>query len=405
MNKIFALMISAAVGCGMLAGCGNSTPKVDGTQTLLTAGEDTVSLGTASFYAKFEQAQLYKYWGSYFGQTGEIFDTVTDSSTEETYGESMKESVLEDLKKMLVMEQHAGEYDVALSDEEKSEISGIAETYVNSNTEEVLSLVGASKEDVERLLTLQTIQSRMRDPLVVDVDTNVPDDEVQQSRVSYIAAAVSDDGDDKTDDAAAAEELAKKALEAVKGASSAAEADFEAIAADTDKSLQASTGTFGTNDSSDSYLDAALLEAVSGLKDGALVDHVVKAEDGNTFYVVRLDTTFDKDATESERASVINERKQEKYDEILDKWVEEADIQVNEEAWKTVVITDKAPVTLKDPASEAESTEESAEEAEAESAEESAEAAEAESAEESAEAAEAESAESAAESEAESSTE
>ena len=49
------------VTCGILAaalclgGCG----KIDGTQTVLTVNEDTVSMGAAMFDLRYQQAELY----------------------------------------------------------------------------------------------------------------------------------------------------------------------------------------------------------------------------------------------------------------------------------------------------------------------------------------------------------
>ena len=88
-KKTLAAGIAAALTAGMLAGCGASAPKLDGTRTALVVNGQEVTLGTMSFYAKFQQAMTASYYAMY-GMTGEIFDTVADSEGK-TVGESMKD--------------------------------------------------------------------------------------------------------------------------------------------------------------------------------------------------------------------------------------------------------------------------------------------------------------------------
>ena len=73
-KKTLAAGIAAALTAGMLAGCGASAPKLDGTRTALVVNGQEVTLGTMSFYAKFQQAMTASYYAMY-GMTGEIFDT------------------------------------------------------------------------------------------------------------------------------------------------------------------------------------------------------------------------------------------------------------------------------------------------------------------------------------------
>ena len=370
MKKAAALVLAASLGVSALTGCGST--KLDGTKTLIALGDDTVSLGAGSLYARYQQAQIYKYWGAYFGQGGEIFDMVTNSSTGETYGESLKESAMDDLKKMLAIKQHASEYKVELTEEQKSAIDAAAQAYIDGNGDEVKNMIGASKEDAVTLMELQTIRSLMMDPIVADVDTNIPDDEVQQSSLTYITVNVNDDEDDSTDDEAAAKDTAQKVLDAILALEKVADADLSETASGFEEGLTASTGTFTTNDPEDTYLDASIIEAVKDAKEGEVIDHVIKSEDGDHYYIVRFDKTFDEDATESERNSAIVQRKQDKYNEVTDGWVEEAEFTIDEDAWKSVVINDAAAYTLKDPESTAEEAAEPAAESEAVSAAESA---------------------------------
>ena len=181
-KKFAAAGLTAAMGVSMLAGCGNKDAKIDGTKTAVTINDEAVSLGAVSFQARFQQAYMYQMYSQYFGTT-QIFDQVMDESTEKTYGDQIKESVLENIEELVLIKQHAEEYDVALDDEKKAEIEKIAQAYIDENDEKVRAQIGASKEDVVYLLELQTIQDMMREPMAKDVDTEVSDDEAQQTTV------------------------------------------------------------------------------------------------------------------------------------------------------------------------------------------------------------------------------
>ncbi|MCH4038865.1 MAG: hypothetical protein PUC99_02740 [Eubacteriales bacterium] len=375
-KKISAAVLAAVVGCGLLAGCGSSRTKVDGTKTLLTVNDDSIDVGVGSFYVKYQQASMYKAYGSYFGSTG-LFDYVTNSSTGETYGESMKESAIEDLEQMMLCKQHASDYNVALTDDQKTQIENAAQSYIDGNSESVQNMVGASKDDVVTLLELQTISSEMMDPMVADTDTTVTDDEAQQTSVTYVAvtadttssssssesAASSTESTSSEDASAAALSKAQAVLAAVKGQSDVANADMNTLASGVDSSLSATTGHFTTNDTTDGTVDSAIVSAVKGLSDGTLVDHVVTSSDGKTYYVVRLDKNFDQDQTDSKKSELVTSKKQDAYNALIEKWKKDATIKVNESAWSDVKITDDYGVTLKTASSAASSTEAAAESA------------------------------------------
>ena len=419
MNSVFrraaALSIAAMLGTVSLAGCGKAA-KLDGTKTVLTVNDESVRLGTASFLARVQQAneyqtQLYYYYiyqqmGYTIGDPSNYFDQVADEETNETVGEQLKDSVMENLEKMVVIRQHADEYGVSLSDETLAEIDRVAQAYIDGNSEEVLTMIGAEKEDIAEALNLLTIQSEMMEPIVKDVDTEVSDEEAQQTSITYVQFENPDAGSDTESGVesipesvaeSAAESIAEAAFSKVVeveemetlSAESAAEsyvdsvessvesvaeeaeqeldpaaaaaavltallseedpaaADVDAIAKSVSETAFASSGHFTKADITDGTVDEAVAKAVQGLEDGEVVDHVVKSSDGSHLYVVRLDHSVDEDLTASKRSEIIADRKTEAFDETVQGWVDEADIKVDEAVWKTVTVTDKLPVTIK----------------------------------------------------------
>ena len=210
-KKFAAAGLTAAMGVSMLAGCGNKDAKIDGTKTAVTINDEAVSLGAVSFQARFQQAYTYQMYSQYFGTT-QIFDQVMDESTEKTYGDQIKESVLENIEELVLIKQHAADYDVALDDEKKAEIEKIAQAYIDENDEKVRAQIGASKEDVVYLLELQTIQDMMREPMAKDVDTEVSDDEAQQTTVTYLSLAKKTEEDLAADESVTDESVSDESV-------------------------------------------------------------------------------------------------------------------------------------------------------------------------------------------------
>ena len=208
MRKAAAYGLVLAMGCTSLAGCGKNGAKIDGSKTLMTVNGEDLRMGVASFYTRFQQAQMYQFYSMYFGSGAAIFDTVEDEATGKTYGDDIKEEALNELKKLVTINQHADEYGVSLTDEQKTNITAAAEAYIASNDQAALDKVGAAKEDVEKLLTLQTVQSLMMDPIVKDVDREVPDEDAQQTTLTYVAVNVAEEEASETSEAEAQSEAA-----------------------------------------------------------------------------------------------------------------------------------------------------------------------------------------------------
>ena len=221
------------------------------------------------------------------------------------------------------------------------------------NDANALKEMGVSESDVAALLELYSYQTWMYDAMIADVDQNVSDDEAAQTRVTYVKVSL--DGTEQDEDGNTIpltdeekeekEALAQKVLDEILASDDAASADMSEIAKAVDENLTSSTLVFGYTE--DDTADTAIKDAVVGLKDGEVVDHVITSEDSNCLYVIRLEKEFDEDATESKKSMIISDREKEDYQEELDSWLEAASFEVKEDIWDQVVITDQKVYTFK----------------------------------------------------------
>ncbi len=343
-KKITGALLAGALGAASLTGC--SSP-MDGTQPLLTSGEDTVTVGTGNLMLRMNQATMLSYYSMMGGSTTGIWDQ--DAGNDKTYGETTRDDVISNLETMVLLKQHAGDYDVEVTDEEKTKIEEAAKAFMEANTEETINTLSVSQSDVENLLTLYTYQSKMYEPMTADVDTNVEDEEAAQSKITYCRVDTSDtQNEDGTTTALTDEEKqvkkdqAQAVLDKLQASEDPASADMDALAKEVNEDLSAVDNTF---DDEDTLLDDKLKEAAKTLQDGQVYDQVVEGE--NAYFVVRMDSVLDREATDQEKENIVSERKQEAYDKLLEQWTEDADITVNEKEWKKATLTDTEQYTIK----------------------------------------------------------
>ena len=348
-KKITGALLTGALGAASLTGC--SSP-MDGTQPLLTSGEDTVTVGTGNLMLRMNQATMLSYYSMMGGSTTGLWSQ--DSGDGETYGDTTKASVLDELENMLVQKQHAADYDVSISEEEQGKIEEAAQAFMDANTEETIQNLSVSQSDVETLLELYTYQTKMYDPMVADVDTNVEDSEAAQSRITYCRIDISDtQNEDGTTTPLTDEEKQEKKdqaqalLDKLQASADPASADMVALAKEVNEDLNAVDNTFGDDDT---LLDDKLKEAAKTLQDGQVYGEVVEGE--NAYFVVRMDSVLDREATDAEKENIVSERQQNAYNDLLDQWKDDADITVNNREWDKVTLTDNEQYTIKQPETE-----------------------------------------------------
>ena len=339
LKRISALALAGVITAGMaLTGCGSLDPEA----TVATVNGIPISLGLANFAAQFTAVDYDTYYMSYFGQDMWSSDP---SGNGETMTDSVKNNILDTLEEYYLLEQHMADYGVVLTDEELEEARAAAAQFIADNTDEALKAMSASEDDVTEFLRLNLLQSKMNKAIIADVDTNVPDEDCAQKTFSYVrvsktASASSDadseDAEEKTDEqkAAEAKEKAQKILDAALTGSQ--EDPLQAAADDNDANK--STCAYGSadlnEDDNSTYLELEVLQAAEKLGEGEFAKTLIETD--KYFYVIRMDSLFDQDATDRKRASIISDREEELYDKTVDGYKEAADWTINDKVWEPV---------------------------------------------------------------------
>lgn len=339
--------LTGIMAAGMLTGCGDKA--VDGTQTVATVDGTEVPMGILSLMARENQAQTEAMYASFMGgSTGSFSIWEQDAEKGKTYGEQAVEQTLKDLELMYIMKEKAADYNIEVTEDDQTAIAEAASQFMSANTEDTLKDLAVTEDQVKTYLELETYKQRIHDPLVADVDTNVSDEEAQQSSFTYVSISTADLSDDEIK---TKKEDAQKILDAM---TKDPTADMSETAQSVDKSYSALTGSFDANvqdsddkedeDASASSYPDEVLDVLRTLNDGEVGPDVIETD--SAYYVVRLDKKNDETATENKKESIISTRKDNLYTETTDKWLKDADITVDKKVLKTLKIKDNHKYTI-----------------------------------------------------------
>lgn len=347
MSKRAAVAALAGVmAMGLLTGCGEK--KLDGTKTVATVNGTEIPMGVLSIMVRQSQAQTEAMYASFMGGSDfAIWETEAEEG--KTFGQQAVEQSLEELETMYIMKEKAADYGVEVTEEDQKAIAEAAAEFIKANSQETIEKLAVTEEQVKTYLELRTYEARMHDPIVADVDTEVSEEESQQSSFSYVSISTADLEE---------KEIKKKkeeAQEILDNMKKDPKADFEEVAKAVNEEYTALDGTFDTTapkdeeDASSSY-PAKVLEVLRSLKDGEMGPDVIETDTG--YYVVRLDKINDEEATADKKDSIIEERKSELYTDTTASWREEAEITVDKKVLKTLTITDNNKFVISVPETE-----------------------------------------------------
>ena len=124
---ILLLVMTAAV-----SGCSRGN-TLDDTAEAVNVGGVSVPLGEVNFYLRYQQIQMQGAYGMYFGEDFMNQDLMGMGTP---YGVTIRDSVVETLKEYYVVEAHADDIGVSLTEDEKNRVAEAAKAagFENQNT-------------------------------------------------------------------------------------------------------------------------------------------------------------------------------------------------------------------------------------------------------------------------------
>lgn len=346
--------LAGVMAAGLLSGCGEKA--LDGTKTVAMVNGAEIPMGILSLYTRQQQAQVEAMYLSFMGEGAAIWDQAASDDSDKTYGQEFAEGALEQIEIMYLAKEKAGDYGVEVTEEDETAIAEAAAAFMENNSEETIAELAVSEDQVKEYLELQTYLEGVHSAVLEEADIQVTDEEAQQAKFTYVLVSTSDESlteDDIAEKKEQAQEILDKMTEDPDG-------DVDEMVDAVDESYSALSGYYSANeteadDVASTTYPEEVLEVLRGLDEGEVAPEVVETENG--YYALRLDSTNDEEATESRKESLKSTRETEVYTETTTQWLEEADIQVDEEVLNTLEITDSHSFTY-DTSSAAEADEE-----------------------------------------------
>ena len=351
-NSVKKAAVTALVcvtAAGMMTGCGNK--KLDGTKTAVTVNKQEIPLGVVSLAARMQQAQAEAMYKMYLGGGDDmsIWSTKMGDDSDETYGENAVTTSVESIEKMCLEKEHASEYDVEITDDEQKALEEAAKNFIAANSEETIAELAVDEDMVKTFLELETYDVKMKEAIEATADIKLDEKEYQQMAFSYASVRVS--GDNLTDDDIKTnKENIQKFFDKVKEDPTA---DFSTLGDEISTDMTATSGTCPTyeegDDSAangDAYPDD-VRNALRKLEEGELNSEIIKTD--SIWYVVRLDSKDDENATDSKKESLTSTKKDDFYNDTTDGWVKKADIKEESKLIKKIKITDNHSFTIQTP--------------------------------------------------------
>ena len=348
-KKAAVTVLVCVTAAGMMTGCGNK--KLDGTKTAVTVNKQEIPLGVVSLAARMQQAQAEAMYKMYLGGGDDmsIWSTKMGDDSDETYGENAVTTSVESIEKMCLEKEHASEYDVEITEDEQKALEEAAKNFIAANSEETIAELAVDEDMVKTFLELETYDVKMKEAIEATADIKLDEKEYQQMAFSYASVRVS--GDNLTDDDIKTnKENIQKFFDKVKEDPTA---DFSTLGDEISTDMTATSGTCPTyeegDDSAangDAYPDD-VRNALRKLDEGELNSEIIKTD--SIWYVVRLDSKDDENATDSKKESLTSTKKDDFYNDTTDGWVKKADIKEESKLIKKIKITDNHSFTIQTP--------------------------------------------------------
>lgn len=320
-RKMAGVLSLLLVTMTALSGCSKASAP-DYTAEAINVDGVSVPLSELNFYMRYQQAQMQSAYGSYFGEDFMSQDLMGQGVP---YGETVRSSVTETMEEFYIVEAHAEELGISLSDEEKTAAADAAKAFLADNDSKTLTAMSADESAVTHVLELLALQSKVYNDRAATIDTEVDNAEAAQKRITYVMDSTvgTSDADGNVTELTDAE-LAEKMIQMEEILTEARESGDLRAAAE-EHELTATTTTYGADDNT---LNDAVREAADALSDGEF-SNVIQAESG--YYVVYMESIYDEDATQSKIQSILSERETEAYDAWFEPLKDAASITENDD--------------------------------------------------------------------------
>lgn len=335
-KKAIAIALVAMMTLTAFAGCGKKeAAKLDEKAVFMTVGDTKVSTGVAHFYIRYQQALMETVFGTAANKWQVQMETGVSRE------EAIKDAIVEQLQELYIIAEHAKDYKVELTDIELEYIESSADEFVKENSKDAQKKTSATKENVMEYMKVSMIVMKTKGAMKKDIDTKVDVEDAKQKRISYMAFPKVET-DAQGNETKLSDKKVKEQKKAAEDFFAKAKANGNLNKYATDEKLSVKTLTF---DASTTTPDKDFIKKVDALKENEFSGVI---DTDSAYYVAQLESLYDEDATDKKMESILEERGEARYKELLEKWKKDTKIKVDEDILKKISFQDLEVVYKED---------------------------------------------------------
>lgn len=322
MKKRLAMILLTVCIC--LGGCAGLPEETEREATVFSVNGEEIGLREWNFYIRMNQMQWER---AYLDSYGDEMWSMEADEDGTTLADVLKEEVFDTVCQIHLMNQHAEEYKVSLTEQEEQEIRERASDFMENYHEALLRFAEADEEFVYERLCEKERSLRVEEALTADYEPEISEEAVHREGICYVLISTTGLRDDEGNlTPFSEEEVERRTALAYELSETAKESGNlkEAAEAEDLTPIESSMGADNTNDGQEPLmLDAARALAVGEISDP------IQTDEG--WFLVQHTSDYDEEGTAYWREYLSELAREERCTEIYEEWREAADIRIYEE--------------------------------------------------------------------------
>ena len=268
----------------------------------------------------------------------EVWNVSRDGITLE---KNVKDTVLAKMAQIKTMYLLAQDRGVSLEDGERRKVEQAAEEYFDSLSEREKELMGVTLSTIEQLYREYALADKVYRYIIQDVNPEISDDEARTITVQHILirTATEDGAGSRVEYSdAMKQEAYGKALEIRRMAVEEGEDFLDLASRYSEDSVI--TYSFGKGETEPAFEEAAFSLETEG------ISQVIETEAG--YHIIKCISTFDREQTDLNKLTIVEERRREVFGQEYDAFVEGLPRQLNAELWDSMELLQEEDITTAD---------------------------------------------------------
>lgn len=320
-KKMTALLLA---GCICFSGCTGAEPVQPEDKIAFSVNGEEIELREWNFYVRMNQMQWEKAYLDSYGDDMWVMEVDEDGTT---LADILKEEVLDTVCQIHLMNQHAEEYGVSLTEQELEDVHSRAADFMESYHEALLEFAQADEEFVFEKLCEKELSLKVAEASVADYEPEISEEQVHREGICYVLISTTGLRDNEGNLTPFSEEEVERRTQlafalcerARKSGDLKEEAEKEDLTP-----IESSMGMDNTNDGQ----EPRMLDAARALPVGDISDPI-ETEEG--WFLVQHTSDYDEDGTAYWREYLTGIAREERCAELYEERKNNADIRIYEE--------------------------------------------------------------------------